>query len=134
MKTMYQIVFISLLVIPLFGIARGENKPNENGVYSIVEKLPEYPGGVEAIKKFISENVNFPEDAKKAKISGKVFVSFIVDEKGNIDNAKIAKGVSESLNKEALRVVNLMDGWKQGMEKGEAVKVSYTMPVNFVCK
>lgn len=131
MKSKYRLFFVFFLFVPFIGMAQGQHIPDENGVYSIVDEKPVYPGGEKALREFIAENIKYPEDAKTKKISGKVYVSFVVDEKGNVAKAKIARGVDASLDQEALRVVKLMNGWKAGKEDGKLVQVRYTIPINF---
>jgi len=121
---------IILIVAGLFQTQAQDNKSKE-GVFLTVEEMPEYPGGEEAIKKDIAEAVNYPDDAKKKGIQGKVYVTFVVDEQGKVTDAKIARGVDPLLDKEALRVMGQLKTWKPGKEKGEAVKVSYTVPIKF---
>lgn len=104
----------------------------KNGdVYMIVEEMPVYPGGDSALRKYIAENVNYPEVAKKNGIQGKVYVTFVVDVDGSSTAVKIARGVDPSLDKEALRVVSSMPTWAPGKQDGKAVKVAYTVPINF---
>ena len=93
--------------------------------------MPVFPGGEEALMKFIINEVKYPDDAKKAGIQGKVFVNFIVNKEGNIVHPKITRGVSPSLDKEALRVINKMPQWTPGKNKGETVSVRFTMPIMF---
>lgn len=105
---------------------------NKNGdVYFIVEDMPEYPGGDSALRDYIANNVKYPEVAKKNGVQGKVYITFIVDVDGSTSDAKVARGVDPSLDKEALRVVSSLPKWKPGKQKGKAVKVSYTVPINF---
>lgn len=107
-------------------------KNGEDGVFAIVEEMPKYPGGHNQLKMDIANSVKYPEEAKKAKKQGKVFVSFIVNEDGKITNSKIERGVCPSLDKEALRVVNGLDKtWTPAKEKGKKVKVRFTVPINF---
>ena len=134
MKTKYSLLLLVFLVPFLADAQKKSPNMNEDGVYSTVEEKPEYPGGEKALRTFIAENVKYPTEAIRDSISGKVYVSFIVDEKGNVEQAKIARSVNPLLDKEAIRVVKLMDGWIPGKEKGEAVKVSYTVPINFALK
>lgn len=96
-----------------------------------VDVLPEFPGGEKAMMQWIAQNIQYPKEAIDAKIEGSVIVSFFVEKDGSISNAEVIKSVHESLDKEALRVVNAMPKWKPGMEKGEAVRVKYTVPVTF---
>ncbi|WP_167607336.1 energy transducer TonB [Maribellus sediminis] len=100
-------------------------------VYDKVEIMPEYPGGQEALLKFISENVKYPENAIKNEIQGKVFVNFIIDESGAVTKVKVLRGVDDDIDKEAVRVIKLLEKWTPGKEKGKAVKVKYTLPINF---
>ena len=106
-------------------------KQREDGVYVVVEEMPEFLGGEMALRKFIGDNIKYPVEAKEKGIQGKVFVTFVVNSTGKVEKAKIARGVDPSLDTEALRVVELLPTWKPGRQKGEAVSVSYTVPINF---
>ncbi len=125
------------IVIVLFFLSAGligqaqDKEQKKDGVFFEVEEMPEYPGGYDGLKNFIVENVKYPEKAKKDKVEGKVFVSFVVDEKGSVTDAKVVRGVDSELDKEALRVINKMEKWTPGKEKGEPVKVQYTVPIQF---
>jgi TonB family protein len=107
------------------------NSENPQKVYTIVEQVPEYPGGLLGLRKFIAMNVRYPVEALEKGMVGKVFVSFVIDETGEVTNIKLARGVHPSLDQEAIRVVKLMDRWKPGIKDGKSVKVSYTVPINF---
>ncbi len=111
------------------GVAVLKDKVDET--YVLCEDMPEYPGGVDALMKFIAENVKYPVEAAKNKIQGKVYVTFDVAEDGKVINSRIARGVAPMLDEEALRVVNSSQAWKPGKIKGKPVKVSYTIPINF---
>lgn len=106
--------------------------PEGENVFFIVEEMPEFPGGELALRKYIANTIKYPESAVKKGIQGKVYVTFVVTKDGAIANAKIARGVDTSLDKEALRVVNSLPQWKPGKQKGENVNVQYTVPINFV--
>ncbi len=106
--------------------------PESDKIFFMVETMPEFPGGELALRKFIAGNVNYPENAKKNGIQGKVYVSFVVSKDGSVRGAKIIRGVEPELDKEALRVVNQLPVWKSGLQKGEPVNVSYTIPISFV--
>ena len=108
-----------------------EAKVDENGVHQVCEEMPEFPGGMAECMKYLSKNINYPEDCKKEGIQGRVIVQFVVDKDGSIKDPTIARGVHPSLDKEALRVLSSMPNWKPGKQKGEAVKVKYTIPVMF---
>ena len=108
-----------------------EAKVDENGVHQVCEEMPEFPGGMAECMKYLSKNINYPEDCKKEGVQGRVIVQFVVDKDGSIKDPTIARGVHPSLDKEALRVLSSMPNWKPGKQKGEAVKVKYTIPVMF---
>lgn len=105
-------------------------KPEEK-VFSLVEEMPQYPGGEQALREFIGKSVTYPDAAKKDGIKGKVYVSFVISKEGKVVNAKIVRGADPLLDQEALRVIGLMPQWKPGKEKGENVAVQYTLPINF---
>ena len=113
-------------------IALAQQKEQQKGdVFMEVEQMPEYPGGFDGLKSFITDNVKYPEQAKKNKVEGKVFISFVVDKDGSVTDAQVVKSVDMELDKEALRVVNTMKKWTPGKQKGETVKVQYTLPIQF---
>ena len=108
-----------------------EEEEEEAEVFFIVENMPEFPGGDLALRKHIAENVKYPEIAKENGLSGKVFVQFVINQKGEVENVKIARGVDPALDKEAIRVVQNLPKWKPGSQRGKPVRVSYTVPINF---
>jgi len=103
----------------------------ENELFFIVEDMPEFPGGDKALREYIANSVKYPEEAVKNKIEGKVFVTFVVEKDGSVGETKIARGVAPSLDKEALRVIQALPKWQSGKQRGEAVRVCYTVPINF---
>lgn len=103
----------------------------EGDVFFVVEEMPEFPGGDGALREYIAATVKYPEIAKKKGIRGKVYISFVVDVDGSVIDVNVARGVDPSLDKESLRVVNLLPKWKPGKQKGKPVKVQYTVPINF---
>ncbi len=104
----------------------------EDEIFVIVEDMPEFPGGEEELLKFVTENVQYPEDAKAQKQEGKVYIKFVIDKEGNVRDAEIVNGTRfESLNNEALRVIKSMPQWKPGKQRGQNVNVSYVVPIKF---
>ena len=106
-------------------------KPDKDGVYQIVEEMPQYPGGEQAMMDFVSKNVVYPQEAQEKGISGRVFVSFIVEKDGSVNEVKVMRGIGGGCDDEAVRVIKAMPKWKPGKMKGEAVRVSYMMPITF---
>ena len=96
-----------------------------------LEVMPEFPGGNDAMVKFLQENVVYPEKAKKKGISGKTYVSFVIEKDGSITDVKVARGFDKSCDAEAVRVVKAMPKWNPGKAKGQPVRVNFTMPFVF---
>ena len=101
-------------------------------IYQVIEEQPEFPGGMKELMKWFSENINYPEEAAKAGVQGRVFVRFVVHKDGSISSPEILRSSgNELLDTEALRVVSSMPKWKPGMQGGKAVNVWFTLPVIF---
>lgn len=104
---------------------------DEDGIYQVVEKMPEFPGGMNALMSYLKENIRYPEEAKLAGIKGRVTVQFVVNADGSLSNILKLRGVEPSLDAEALRLIASMPTWKPGMHDGQPVAVRYTVPVTF---
>lgn len=100
-------------------------------VFVIVEQMPKFPGGEQALRKYFEESIVYPAIAKENGIKGRVFVTYVVNKEGKVERAKVIRGIDPSLDKEALRVVEAMPNWEPGYQRGKKVNVSYTFPVNF---
>ena len=103
-------------------------------VFDVVEQMPEYPGGIQALLDYLMESVKYPEDAEKQKIEGRVIAIFVVETDGSISNVEVVKPVFPSLDAEAVRVLSGMPKWTPGKQSGKAVRVKYTLPINFQLK
>ena len=99
---------------------------------TVIDEQPEFPGGEVARVAFISENVKYPEEARKEKLQGLVRVFFIVETDGSISDIKIARGAAPILDEEAMRVVKSMPKWKPGKHEGKEVRVQCCMPITFI--
>lgn len=131
MRLLTTLSVLAILLMANMTVMAQEKKVADNKIYDAPEVMPEYPGGMQAMMNFIGENVKYPEDAKEKNISGKVFVSFVVEKDGSVSEAKVVKGVCESIDNEALRVVNAMPKWTPGKMDGKNVRVKYTLPFTF---
>ncbi len=100
-------------------------------IFNVVEQMPEYPGGVGELMKFIQRNIRYPKEAQEQGKQGRVVVQFVVNKDGSITDAKIAKSVDPQLDAEALRVVNAMPNWTPGKQRGKEVRTYFTIPVTF---
>jgi len=99
--------------------------------YTIIEGLPSFPGGNEALFKFLGENMKYPSIAKQAGIFGAVYVSFIVEKDGLISNLKVTHGIGGGCNEEALRVVNMMPKWIPAKKRGKPIRSQIQIPLVF---
>lgn len=104
-------------------------------VYVRAEVDPSYTGGVDGMRKYLKENLKYPDAARKSGVEGTVFVDFVVDEKGHVRQVVATDAVGEdvdfSLKEESVRVVASMPGWKAGLQQGKAVDVSFSIPITF---
>ncbi len=103
----------------------------DNNVYTEVDKKPGFPGGYQALYKFIADHLKYPETAKMKRIQGKVFVRFVVGKEGDVEEPEVVKSDNPALNSEAIRVVKSLPKWIPGSHKGKNVRVSSTVSVNF---
>ena len=100
-------------------------------VYVVVEVSPEFPGGMEALYKYLVDNIRYPEQAKKDSVQGMVFVRFVVEADGSISNAEVLRGIGGGCDEEALRVVNAMPKWQPGKMQDKPVRVQFNLPITF---
>ena len=116
---------------------------DDNDVFVIVEKMPQFPAGEVALRKYIAENIVYPQEAKDKKIQGRVFVTFVIGKDGAIEpeSVKIAvdsdgnyRGADPLLDAEAIRVIKTLPKWEPGTQGGKPLRVSYTVPVAFEIK
>lgn len=109
-----------------------DEEQEEAPVFFIVEDMPEFPGGDAALHRYLATSVDYPVIAQENGIQGRVYVKFVINTDGSVTDVQIARGVDPSLDKEAIRVVKSMPKWKPGKQRGKSVRVSYTVPINFV--
>ena len=127
-------LLLILLFIPIIGFGQNSQVSeleSDGEVFLGVENMPEFPGGDLGLMKFIQKNVRYPVISKENNITGKVYVNYIVDTLGYVTNVKIVKSIDKNLDAEALRVVSLLPKYKPGKQRGKAVRVMFTIPINF---
>ena len=113
------------------GYASKDSVKDREPVFNVVEQMPSFPGGMEALMQYLAKNMRYPVEAQKNKVQGRVVVGFIVSKDGDIKKAHILRGVDPELDAEAIRVIESMPRWMPGMQRGKAIAVSYTLPVMF---
>ena len=108
-----------------------KEEPKPDQIFTAVEQPAEFPGGQEALMKWLSNNIRYPESAQQNGVQGRVTVRFVVEKDGSVSGATILKGVDKDLDAEALRVVKRMPKWQAGKNNGQAVRSYFTLPVTF---
>lgn len=122
------VLFFCLMTLGVEAQQLPEHSTNRDDTFIVVDQMPEYPGGNEALQEYISLNLKYP--ALK-EVSGKVFVSFVVDKKGKVTDVRVKNEVDPALSKEAIRLVKAMPLWTPGKLEGKAVNVQMNLPIYF---
>lgn len=105
--------------------------PVNDSIYQQVDVMPEFPGGEKAMMQFIVDNITYPQSAKDKNIQGKVYVSFVVEKDGSVDQVKVMRSIGGGCDEEAVRVVKAMPKWVPGKKDGKNVRVNYVLPFVF---
>ncbi|MCC8188473.1 MAG: TonB family protein [Bacteroides sp.] len=112
-------------------VAVEEEEPDEQVIFDVVEKMPEFPGGQAALMQYLSKNIKYPTIAQENGTQGRVIVQFVVNTDGSVVDAQVVRSVDPYLDKEAIRVISTMPKWQAGMQRNKPVRVRYTVPVMF---
>lgn len=107
------------------------DKPDKNGIYQVVDKMPGYPGGEKALLAFIGANLHYPVIAQENGIQGTVIVRFVVTNNGSVDKIEVVRSLDPACDKEAVRVLSSMASWTPGEQNGKKVSVYYTLPIKY---
>ena len=108
-----------------------EEEVTEQEVFTIVEEMPDFPGGVAKLSEYLQKNIKYPQMARESGIQGRVFVNFVVEPDGSVSHVNVMRSLGGGCDEEAMRVVKAMPKWKPGKQRGKPVRVSYILPVNF---
>ena len=108
-----------------------EEEESSQPIFTVVETMPQFPGGDAALLQFLAKSIKYPVIAQENGIQGRVICAFVVNRDGSIVDAEVLRGVDPSLDKEALRVINTMPKWSPGKQRGKPVRVKYTVPITF---
>ncbi|MVM40634.1 TonB family protein [Spirosoma sp. HMF3257] len=113
-------------------ITKPDSQTSQNGeIFTVVEQVPEFPGGMQALGQYLTRNLRYPAEAQQNKVQGRVFVQFIVSQTGEIQSLRILKGIGSGCDEEAVRVVSQMPRWNPGKQNGRVVSVQYNLPIQF---
>lgn len=108
-----------------------EEEEEDVQIFTVVENDPEFPGGMEALYKYLRDNIKYPQLARDNNITGRVYVTFVVERDGSIANPRVLKDIGGGCGQEAIRVVKSMPKWTPGKQRGKAVRVQFNLPVSF---
>jgi len=104
---------------------------DKDEVFLVVETMPEFPGGLKAMMRFLGENIEYPETAKSVNIQGTVHLGFVVEKDGSVSNITVLRSVGGGCDEEAVRVLKLMPRWTPGLQRTKPVRVSFALPIRF---
>ncbi len=108
-----------------------EESADEQQIFMVVEAMPEFPGGMNELNKYLAENIKYPQMAKESGIQGRVFVTFVVERDGRVTDVRVLRGIGGGCDEEAVRVVKNMPKWTPGKQRGKPVRVQFNLPVKF---
>ncbi len=130
-KITFPLIFFLFLGINTFAQQDSTAENQSDEILTVVEVMPEFPGGQAELMRFISKNLIYPFVAMEKGIQGRVIVGFVVRPNGKITDIKIMRGVDSALDAEAMRVIGLLPDWIPGTQEGKAVAVRYHLPITF---
>ena len=138
---MKKLLFIAFILTAKFNFAQTNDKTtsketNKEEIFEIVEQMPEFPGGQDAMMQYVQSNLKYPQTAKNKEIQGKVYIEFVVSRTGEIVDVKVLRGVTGApeLEEEAVRVIKAMPKWNPGVQNGKTVPVYFKLPISFTLK
>ncbi|MGB0165477.1 MAG: energy transducer TonB [Luteibaculum sp.] len=120
--------------LPIMGPIADLDTTTEEVIHTQVDKMPQFPGGVEKLYEFLGKNIKYPSMALDGGIQGVVYVTFVVEKDGSVSDPKVLRGIGGGCDEEALRVVRKLPKWEPGEQRGRKVKVQYNVPVRFRLK
>lgn len=112
-------------------VVKVEAEIEELEIFTVVESMPEFPGGDAARMKFLQDNIKYPQLARESGIQGTVYVTFVVETNGRVTDVRVLRGIGGGCDEEAVRVIQMMPNWKSGKQRGKPVRVQFNMPIRF---
>jgi protein TonB len=133
-KYLSPLIFISLVLSSVDAFAQTAKEVSDSStskVFSSVNVVPEFPGGLNSLGQFLAHFMRYPTKAREGNVQGRVIITFVVERDGTLTNFKITRGIGSGCDEEALRVMKLSPKWRPGMQNGKAVRVRYSVPLSF---
>jgi TonB family protein len=124
-------LFVTTIYSSKAAIRQSVTDTTKEGIFSRVDVQPQFPGGFEALGKFLGDNIHYPAADKASKIEGRVICTFVIEKDGTISNIRALRAPTQAMAEEAVRVLGLSPAWKPGYQNGKAVRVVYTIPIAF---
>lgn len=112
-------------------VVKVEEEIEELEIFTVVESMPEFPGGDAARMKFLQDNIKYPQLARESGIQGTVYVTFVVETNGRVTDVRVLRGIGGGCDEEAVRVIQMMPNWNAGKQRGKPVRVQFNMPIRF---
>ena len=112
-------------------IINDNNKDKDETIYEAVDEMPKFPGGTQALFKYLGENIQYPEEVQKLGIAGRVITQFVISKKGEITSVAVVRSLHPELDKQAIQAITAMPTWTPGKKDGKVVNVKFTLPINF---
>lgn len=112
-------------------VMKVEEEIEELEIFTVVESMPEFPGGDAARMKFLQDNIKYPQLARESGIQGTVYVTFVVETNGRVTDVRVLRGIGGGCDEEAVRVIQMMPNWNAGKQRGKPVRVQFNMPIRF---
>jgi protein TonB len=132
---MKQAISFLFLVIPFFLFAQEPPKEQQDEVFTIVEKMPQFPGGQTELIKFLQTNMKYPEEDRKNGVEGKVYLQFVVEKDGSVTEVtpigKVEEWATKAMVEEAMRLINEMPKFEPGTQRGKPIRCRFTLPIVF---
>jgi len=133
MKTQILLLF-SLVFSSIVQAQQDPDRSSDSQVFTVVEEMPKYPGGEQALFKQLAATVRYPEEARDQGVSGVTYVQFIVEKNGELSSFEVIRGVHPLLDAEAVRAISMLNPFEPGKQRGRPVRVSMTIPIRFSLK
>jgi protein TonB len=131
MKKILLTLFAACFLLTVKAQSADATKKDTGRIFTSIEIAPQFPGGIEQFSRYLSTNIHYPDDARAKNQQGRVIITMVIEKDGSLTDIRVVRGVSPSIDQEAVRVMNASPKWKPGTQNGQPVRVSYSIPIAF---